>query len=73
MVVMPLLQLSLVFRLFFSAWLNPEHEIFGWRVIVGSLISLAGASAVAIDTATILHALAFALPQEFRGVLAWRI
>jgi len=73
MVVMPLLQLSLVFRLFFSAWLNPEHEIFGSRVIVGSLISLAGASAVAIDTATILHALAFALPQELRGVLAWRI
>jgi drug/metabolite transporter (DMT)-like permease len=56
MLVMPLLQLSLVFRLFFSAWLNPEHEVFGARVIVGCVISLAGASTVAIDTEIILHA-----------------
>ena len=29
MLVMPLLQLSLVFRLMFSTWLNPDHEVFG--------------------------------------------
>jgi uncharacterized membrane protein len=71
MLVMPLLQLSLVFRLFFSAWLNPEHEIFGPRVIVGSFISLAGASAVAIDTEIILDVLA--VPRELARALAWRI
>ena len=71
MLVMPLLQLSLVFRLFFSAWLNPEHEVFGPRVIVGCIISLAGASTVAIDTDIILHALA--IPHEVARALAWRI
>jgi len=71
MLVMPLLQLSLVFRLFFSAWLNPEHEVFGVRVIVGCIVSLAGASTVAIDTEIILHALA--IPHEVARALAWRI
>jgi uncharacterized membrane protein len=73
MVVIPLLQLSLVFRLFFSAWLNREHEMVGARVIVGSLIALAGALAVAVDTATILRAVAPALPRGLAGLLAWRI
>src|SRR5262249_58158906 len=43
MVVMPLLQLSLVFRLSFSKWLNPRHEIFGPLVTagVGGSISVA--------------------------------
>ena len=71
MLVMPLLQLSLVFRLFFSTWLNPEHEVFGPRVIVGCVISLAGASTVAVDTEFILHALA--IPHEVARALAWRI
>ncbi len=29
LLVMPLLQMSLVFRLLFSTWLNPDHEVFG--------------------------------------------
>jgi uncharacterized membrane protein len=37
MVVIPLLQLSLVFRLVFSMWLNPERELFGPEVIIGRL------------------------------------
>ncbi|HUC45092.1 MAG TPA: hypothetical protein VMR94_00955 [Hyphomicrobiaceae bacterium] len=49
MIVMPLLRSSLVFRLLLAAWLNPEHEIFGPSVIVGCAISLAGASAVAVE------------------------
>lgn len=57
MVVIPLLQLSLVFRLFLSMWLNPEHEVFGARVIIGSAISMMGACAVAVDSDLILSAL----------------
>jgi uncharacterized membrane protein len=57
MVVIPLLQASLVFRLFFSAWINPDHEIFGIKVIVGTAISMVGACAVAIDTDFVLAAL----------------
>lgn len=57
MIVIPLLQLSLVFRLFFSAWVNPDHEIFGVKVIAGTVISMVGAFAVAVDTDFILAAL----------------
>jgi uncharacterized membrane protein len=41
MVVIPLLQLSLVFC-FFSMWLNPEHEGFGAKVVVVSDLDLGG-------------------------------
>jgi drug/metabolite transporter (DMT)-like permease len=57
MVVAPLLQLSLVFRFLFALLLNPHHEVFGLAVIVGTIVSIAGACAIAIDTATILQAL----------------
>jgi drug/metabolite transporter (DMT)-like permease len=57
MFVMPLMQLALVFRIIFAMWLNPEHEVFGWKVIVGSAISILGACTVSIDTDVILHAL----------------
>src|SRR5262249_33521545 len=50
MLVSPLLQLSLVFRLNFSKWLNPQHEVFGPLVIAGIVISIAGACLVSIDT-----------------------
>src|SRR5262249_45683572 len=58
MVIVPLLQLSLVFRLVFATLLNPEHEVFGAFVVGGSLISIAGACAVSIDTNLILSVLA---------------
>ena len=57
MFVMPLMQLALVFRIIFAMWLNPEHEVFGWKVIAGSAISILGACTVSIDTDIILHAL----------------
>jgi len=57
MLVIPLLQLSLVFRFLFAFILNPHHEIFGLRVVVGSLVSIAGACAVAMDTKLLLEVL----------------
>jgi len=57
MVVAPLLQLSLVFRFVFALILNPEHEVFGFVVILGTIVSIAGASAIAIDTQLILQTL----------------
>ena len=71
MVVIPLLQLSLVFRLFFSMWLNPEHEIFGPRVIIGSVISIAGACAVSVDSDLILAALS--VPEALARLLRWQV
>jgi drug/metabolite transporter (DMT)-like permease len=57
MLVAPLLQLSLAFRFLFALLLNPHHEVFGLAVILGTLVSIAGACAIAIDTELILHTL----------------
>jgi drug/metabolite transporter (DMT)-like permease len=71
MLVAPLLQLSLVFRFVFALLLNPHHEIFGWLVVVGSAVSIAGACAIAIDTQLILGALS--VPEPFAGLLRTRL
>jgi drug/metabolite transporter (DMT)-like permease len=57
MLVAPLMQLSLIFRMLISTKLNPDHEVFGALVIVGSFISIAGACTVSVDTDLILNAL----------------
>ena len=62
MVVAPLLQLSLVFRFVFALILNPEHEVFSLVVVLGTVVSIAGASAIAIDTPVILQTLAVPEP-----------
>jgi drug/metabolite transporter (DMT)-like permease len=71
MFVIPLTQLALVFRIIFAMWLNPEHEVFGWKVIAGSAISILGACTVSIDTGVILHALGVeGVPAR---LLSWQI
>ena len=55
MLVVPLLQLSLVFRFLFALLLNPHHEVFGFLVVFGSVVSIAGACAVSVDTDLILQ------------------
>ena len=71
LLVMPLLQTSLVFRLLFSTWLSPDHEVFGSLVLTGVAISISGALLVSIDTEIILRALA--VPGAFADVLRWRV
>jgi drug/metabolite transporter (DMT)-like permease len=71
LLVMPLLQLSLIFRLLFSTWLSPEHEVFGWLVLSGAAISVAGALLVSADSALIVHALA--LPEPVAHFLLWSV
>ena len=71
MFVMPLMQLALVFRIIFAMWLNPEHEVFGWKVIAGSAISILGACTVSIDTDVILHTLG--VEGALAGLLRWQI
>ena len=67
MLVAPLLQLSLVFRFLFALMLNPHHEVFGFLVILGTVVSILGACAIAIDTSIILQALA--IPEPFATYL----
>ncbi len=42
-VVQPIQRLSLVFRFFFSYLLNREHEVFGGKVWISTVVALAGA------------------------------
>jgi drug/metabolite transporter (DMT)-like permease len=67
MLVVPLLQLSLVFRFLFAYLLNPHHEVFGFLVAFGSIVSIAGACAVSVDTDLILHAIA--IPEPLASIL----
>lgn len=67
MLVAPLLQLSLVFRFLFALLLNPHHEVFGIVVILGTVVSILGACAIAIDTSVVLHALS--LPEPLASYL----
>jgi drug/metabolite transporter (DMT)-like permease len=69
--VMPLLQTSLAFRLIFSTWLSPNHEVFGKLVVAGAAISILGALLVSIDSASIVHALA--LPDPIANALLWHV
>jgi drug/metabolite transporter (DMT)-like permease len=71
MLVVPLLQLSLIFRLIFAWQLNRDHEVFDALVILGSAISIAGACAISIDTDLILET--FAVPQPLAHLLRWQI
>jgi drug/metabolite transporter (DMT)-like permease len=71
MFVVPLLQMSLVFLLILSRWLNPHHEVFGRMVIAGVAISIVGALSVSISTELILNALY--LPEAIANALRWRV
>jgi uncharacterized membrane protein len=54
-VVLPISRLSILFRLYFSRLLNPEHEVFGGPVIVGTFVSLLGALVLSLSAETALE------------------
>jgi uncharacterized membrane protein len=68
-VVTPIQRLSLVFRIYFGWLINPKHEVFGGRVVVGTIVSLVGAVALSVSTDEILHLIP--LPAQVAGWLAW--
>lgn len=70
-VVTPILQLSLIFRLFLSQMINREHEVMSAAVIIGSAVAITGSMLVAIDTRWLVEALA--LPAYLARVLAYAI
>jgi drug/metabolite transporter (DMT)-like permease len=71
MVVMPLMQLSLVFRFGFAKTMNRHHEVFGPLVTLGTALAIMGACMISLDTRLIVDTLA--LPAAIDGVLRWRI
>jgi drug/metabolite transporter (DMT)-like permease len=68
-VVTPILQLHLVLRLVFSRALNPQHEIFGGRMVLGTALSVLGAVALSLD---VEHVLALVpLPPAIAAFARW--
>jgi uncharacterized membrane protein len=70
-VVSPINRLSILFRLYFSRLLNPRHEMFGGSVIVGTLVSLAGALALSLTTDVVASVLP--LPASVVTMLHWHL
>ena len=50
MVVTPILQLSLVFRLFLSQLINRDYEVMNTAVVIGAFTAVLGSILVALDT-----------------------
>jgi drug/metabolite transporter (DMT)-like permease len=69
-VVTPIQRLSLVFRIYFGRIINPQHEVFGGRIIAATVVSLAGALALSISTDLVQSVLP--LPDWARAALNWR-
>lgn len=69
-VVSPIQRLSMVFRIYFGALLNPQHEVFGGRIIMGTVISLFGAVALSVSVDGLAQMLP--LPEPLAALLGWR-
>jgi uncharacterized membrane protein len=68
-VVTPIQRLTVVFQIYFGALVNPEHEVFGERLILGTVISLIGAVALSVSLDEVGGLIA--LPPSLATVLGW--
>ncbi len=62
MVVTPILQLSLVFRLFLSQLINRDHEVMNIAVLVGAFTAVLGSILVSMTTSELVTFLGLPLP-----------
>lgn len=69
-VVQPLQSMSLLFRMIFGYFINRDHESFDRYVIVGILLSFAGALSLSLSDETVLRHVS--LPDWLAGIAAWR-
>ncbi len=71
MVVTPILQLSLVFRLFLSQLINRDYEVMNAAVLIGALTAVLGSILVSLDTEALTTLLD--LPPSLAGFLHYRL
>ena len=71
MVVTPILQLSLVFRLFLSQLINRDYEVMNAAVLVGAFTAVLGSLLVSINTEDLTALLG--LPPSLAGILHYRL
>jgi uncharacterized membrane protein len=69
-VIVPIQRLSIVFRIYFGHLLNPQHEVFGGKVYLGTAVSLVGALALTVSTELVLEYVA--LPDWLVAVARWQ-
>src|SRR5262249_37220211 len=70
-VVMPVLQVHLVFRYMLARLLNPHHEVFGGTMVLATAVSIAGAIALSLDPDFVIDNVT--LPDFFVAMLRWRL
>jgi uncharacterized membrane protein len=68
-VVSPINRLSILFRLYFSRLLNPQHEVFGGKVVLGTIVSLSGAVVLSLSIDSVQSWLP--LPAAALEALRW--
>jgi len=71
MVVTPILQLSLVFRLFLSQLINRDHEVMNTAVLIGAFTAVLGSILVSLDTDELTMLLD--LPPSLADFLHYRL
>jgi drug/metabolite transporter (DMT)-like permease len=71
MVVTPILQLSLVFRLFLSQLINRDYEVMNSAVMIGAFTAVLGSILVSFDTDELTTLLG--LPQSLADLLRYRL
>ena len=71
MVVTPILQLSLVFRLFLSQLINRDHEVMNAAVAIGACTAVLGSLLVSLDTNVLTNLLD--LPLSLADFLHYRL
>ena len=71
MVVTPILQLSLVFRLFLSQLINRDYEVMNAAVLIGAFTAVLGSILVSLDTDELMPLLG--LPPSLADFLRYRL
>jgi drug/metabolite transporter (DMT)-like permease len=71
MVVTPILQLSLVFRLFLSQLINRDYEVMNTAVLIGAFTAVLGSILVSLNTDELTGLLG--LPPSIAGFLRYRL
>jgi uncharacterized membrane protein len=69
-VVTPIQRLSIVLRVYASWLINPHHEVFGGKVIAGTIVSLIGALALTVSSDLVLAYVP--LPDVIANIVRWR-
>jgi uncharacterized membrane protein len=69
-VVSPIGRTTIVFRIVFSWMLNREHEVFGSKVILGTVVTLIGALALSVSTEIVLSL--YAWPDFVVAIARWQ-